>query len=133
LFAKSNPAEVNEKLIKAFRDAFPLAEKVEWQENGNHYLVHFTENAVLSEIEYDHDGHFLNSVRYFKDPDLLPLHLSWELHKKFADKTIFGVTETTSEYETLYYIKLEDKKDWITVKATSVGSMEVVEKYQKQN
>ena len=110
-----------------------MAEKVDWMENGDRYFVHFTENAVLSEIEYDHAGNFLSSVRYFKNPNLLPLQLSWELHKRFADKTIFEITETTSGSETFYYIKLEDKKDWTTVKSTIDGSMEVIEKSGKQN
>lgn len=131
-FANCKPLEINEKLIKAFRDAFPLAQQVEWKENGDHYFVHFTQDAILSEIEYDHDGNFLSSVRYFKNANLLPIHLSWELHKKYADKNIFGVTETTTDTDTLYYVKLEDKKDWITVKASADGTMQVVEKYGKQ-
>ncbi len=129
----NGPAAVNEKLIKSFQDAFPLAEKVEWKENGSNYIVYFKERTVLSEIEYDHDGNFIASDRYYKDASLLPLHLEWELHKKYANKTIFGITEMNTESETEYYIKLEDNKEWITVKSTSDGLLEVVDRVAKQS
>lgn len=132
-FAGKNPATINEKLIKAFQTAFPLAEKVDWNENGDHYFVHFKENNVISEIEYDHDGNFIESERYYKDVSLLPIHLAWELHKKFPDKTIFGVTETNTDDETDYYVKLEDSKGWITVKGSSDGICQVVERFNKQS
>ncbi len=129
--AADGPAAVNEKLIKAFRDAFPLAEKVDWKESGNHYLVYFRSNDVLSEIEYDQDGNFIGSDRYYKDVNLLPLHLAWELHKKYVGKTVFGVTETNSDSGTLYYVKMEDSKQWITVVGNSDGVLEVIERMAK--
>jgi hypothetical protein len=131
--AGKSPATVSEKLIKAFQTAFPMAEKVDWNENGDHYFVHFKENNVVSEIEYDHEGNFIESERYYKDVSLLPIHLAWELHKKFPDKTIFGITETNTETETCYYVKLEDSKGWITVKGFSDGLCQVVEKFNKQS
>ena len=130
--ASKGPATVSEKLIKAFQAAFPLAEKVDWNENGDHYYVHFEDHAILSEIEYDHEGNFIASERYYKSVDLLPIHLAWELHKKFTNKTVFGITETNTESETLYYVKLEDNKEWITIKGSSDGIIQVVEKFNKQ-
>jgi hypothetical protein len=99
---------------------------------SDHYFVHFKDHEVLSEIEYDHDGNFIASERYYKDADLLPLHLAWELHKKFADKSIFGITETNTETDTYYYVKLEDSKQWMTIKGSSDGIVQVVEKFNKQ-
>jgi len=130
--ANSNPSAVNEKLIKAFQAAFPLAEQVNWNETGDHYFVYFKDHDVLSEIEYDHIGIFIASERFYKSIDLLPLHLAWELHKRFPKKTVFGITETNTETETYYYVKLEDNKEWITVKGSPDGRMTVVEKFNKQ-
>ena len=131
-FANIGATTVSEKLIKAFREAFPMAEKVDWNENGDHYFVHFKNHEILSEIEYDHDGNFIASERYYKSADLLPLHLSWAIHKRFPNKTVYGITETNTETETYYYVKLEDNKEWITVKGTSDGIVKVVEKFNKQ-
>jgi hypothetical protein len=132
LLAGNGTATINEKLIRAFQTAFPLAEQVDWNEQGDHYFVHFKEHEVLSEIEYDHDGNFIASERYYKSADLLPLHLAWELRRKFANKTVYGVTETNTETETYYYVKLQDNKEWITVKGSSDGSVQVIEKLNKQ-
>jgi hypothetical protein len=130
--AKTRPAEINQKLIRAFQEAFPKAEGVEWKDNGERYVVHFTEKAIFAMIEYDHAGNFISSVRYFSDPYALPSLLSATLQRKYADKSVFGITEITTEEGRCYYIKLEDKKKWITVKATADGSTEVVEKIGKQ-
>jgi|SRR5450432_672221 len=127
----NDPATVNDKLIKAFRETFPQAKTVHWNENGESYFVHFQENAIASEIEYDHDGNFVESERYYTDADMLPLHLACELHKKFAGKTVYGVTETNTDTETFYYVKLQDDKEWVTVKGNSFGVTEVVEKFNK--
>jgi len=132
VLADDGAATVNEKLIKAFQAAFPLAEKVDWMENGDHYFVHFRDQDVVSEIEYDHEGNFLASERYYKDAGHLPLHLAWELHKRFLNKSIFGITETNTESETYYYVKLEDNKEWVTIKGSADGILFVVEKFNKQ-
>ena len=130
--AGKGPFTVNEKLIQAFQAAFPLAEKVDWNESGDHYFVHFKDHEILSEIEYDHEGNFLASERYYKSADMLPIHLAWALHKKFPNKSVYGITETSTEGETLYYIKMQDTKEWITVKGSSDGITQVIERFNKQ-
>jgi hypothetical protein len=124
--------EVNEKLVKSFQTAFPNASQVNWREQEDHYLVRFTQASVTAEIEYDHEGNFVNSIRYYKDAGLLPLNISWKLHKKFSDKTIFAITESSSTVETVYYVKMEDEKSLITVEATDGGSLTITEKVTKQ-
>jgi len=130
--ADHGPFTVSEKLIQAFQAAFPLAEKVDWNETGDHYFVHFKDHEIMSEIEYDHDGNFLASERYYTSADMLPIHLAWALHKKFPNKTVFGITETSTEAETLYYIKMQDGKEWITVKGYPDGISQVIERLRKE-
>jgi hypothetical protein len=132
VFAGNNDAVVNENLLKAFKAAFPHAEKVDWKDNGAEYFVHFSENAVTSEIEYDHEGNFISSERFYTDAGLLPLHLAWEIHKKFGDKTVFGISETNDGEETLYFVKLQDSKQWMTVEGSADGIIMVTEKFEKQ-
>jgi hypothetical protein len=132
VFAAKGPAAVNEKLILAFQHAFPQAEKVVWKENEDYYFVYFRDHDIQSEIEYDHEGNFIGSQRSYKSVDLLPLHLAWELHNKFTDKTIFGITEVNADSQSTYYIKLVDDKKWITLKGFADGTLEVVEKFDKQ-
>jgi hypothetical protein len=131
-FADNGLATINAKLLQEFQAAFPLAESVEWNETGDHYFVHFKDHQILSEIEYDHEGNFIASKKYYTSVDFLPIRLVWKLNKKFPDKNIFGVIETNTETETYYYVKLENSKVWVTVKCTSDGILAVVEKFNKQ-
>jgi len=112
--------------------SLPLAEKADWFESGNHYFVHFKEIAIISEIEYDHDGNFIASERYYKDAGKLPIHLAWEIHNRYPGKSVFGITELNTETDTLYFVKLEDGKEWITVKGSSDGILNVSERFNKQ-
>ena len=75
-------------------------------------------------------GIFLSSVRYYFEKDL-PLNIICKLKQKYPGKTVFGVTEMTTESEVNYYITLEDATSWMTVKTGTDGNMELVEKYKK--
>ncbi|MDP9040691.1 MAG: hypothetical protein M3N30_01840 [Bacteroidota bacterium] len=130
--ADSAPLTVREKLINEFKATAALAKKTYWNETVDRSFVHFKEHEVVSETEYDVNGNFIATVKYYKSADMLPRRLALELRKKFPDKTIFGITEITTETETCYYIKLEDSKKWITVKGSSNGFMALVEKLNKQ-
>lgn len=121
---------INEKLLQTFKQTFPDAEQVKWVEQTDKYIVNFKQNAILTKIEYDKDGNFLSSIRYYTERNL-PVSILCRLQKKFADKKVFGVTEMTTETSVEYYIKLEDETTWYTVKSNTDGNLQVVEKYKK--
>jgi hypothetical protein len=121
---------ISDKLLQAFHKTFPDAQQVKWAETEDRYLVNFKQGEILTKVEYDKDGNFLNSLRYYSEKNL-PVNILCRLQKKYADKKVFGVTEVTSEASVEYYIKLEDAENWITVKSNVDGIMQVVEKYKK--
>lgn len=121
---------ISEKLLQSFKQTFPNAQEVKWLETGEKYIVNFKENGILTKIDYDKDGNFVSSLRYYSEKNL-PLNILTKLQKKYADKKIFGVTEMTSDSNVDYYIKMEDDKNWITVKSNADGNFQVVEKYKK--
>jgi hypothetical protein len=121
---------ISDKLLQAFKQAFPDAQQVKWAEMEDKYMVNFRQGEVLTKIEYDKEGNFLSSIRYYSEKSL-PVNVLVRLQKKYADKKVFGVTEITSDNVVEYYIKLEDPNNWITVKSNADGNMQVVEKYKK--
>jgi len=123
---------ISEKMLNSFKKTFPDAQQVKWLEQADRYTVNFSENGVLTKIDYDKDGNFISSLRYYKEKNL-PINILCRLQKKYADKKVFGVTEMTSDASVEYYIKLEDDENWITVKSNADGNMQVVEKYKKAN
>ena len=123
-------AIISDKLLQAFKQTFPDAREVKWVEQADKYTVNFKQGDILTKVEYDKDGNFLNSLRYYSEKNL-PVNILCRLQKKYADKTVFGVTEVTSDAAVDYYIKMEDEKNWVTVHSDSGGNMRVTEKYRK--
>ena len=128
IFAKG--VTISEKLLQTFKQTFPDAEQVKWLEMSDKYTVNFKDNGVITKVDYDKDGNFISSVRYYYEKNL-PVNIICKLQKKYSDKKVFGVTEMTTESNVEYYIKLEDAKSWMTIKSNVDGNMEVIEKYKK--
>src|SRR5450631_3551711 len=125
-----NAKNVNEKLIQSFKESFPNAEQVAWEEFSGTYVVNFVDDGVRSNIAYEKDGTFLRSTRYYTERNL-PYYLLINIKKKYADKKIFSITEISTISHIEYYIKLEDAKVVTTVKVDSDGNLALVEKYRK--
>ena len=121
---------VSEKALKAFKITFTDAQNVVWTDADNVYTVKFLQNGINTFVKYDEEGNFISSRRYYAG-EQLPLDIQCTVKKKFADKTVFGVTEYTLGDEVNYYIKLEDAKTWTTIKIDNTRNIEVTEKYRK--
>ena len=121
---------ISEKMLQTFKKTFPDAQQVVWSEQGDKYTVNFRQDEILTKVEYDKDGNFLNSLRYYGEKNL-PVTILCRLQKRYGDKKVFGVTEMATESSVEYYIKLEDAENWITVRSNIDGNMQVVEKYKK--
>jgi hypothetical protein len=123
-------ATPNEKVLKVFKATFISPEEVTWYDYADYYDVSFVQSGIRSSVKYDKEGNFMSSIRYYGEQNL-PINIVCQLKKKFADKKVYGVTEMTNADEINYYIKLEDDKNWITVKVSGNGQMTSVEKYKK--
>jgi hypothetical protein len=126
----ANTPKVSEKALKAFKATFTDAENVVWTDAADLYVVKFTQQGINTFVKYDEEGNFVSSRRYY-NAEKLPVDIQCKLKKKYADKSVFGVTEYTVGDEINYYVKLEDAKNWITVKIDNARNMEVTEKYEK--
>lgn len=123
-------ADIDGKTLQLFKQTFPNAEQVKWTEQAEKNTVNFKDDGILTKIDYDKDGNFISSVRYYTEKNL-PINVLCKLQKKYGDKKVSGVTEMTTDNSVEYYIKLEDDKYWTTVKSNSDGNFQVVEKYKK--
>ena len=121
---------ISDKLLQAFRQTFPDAVQVKWTEEPTRYTVSFKQNEILTKVEYDKDGNFVSSLRYYSEKNL-PVTVLCQLQKKYPGKTVFGVTELATDASTEYYIKLVDDRNWTTVRSDADGNMQLVEKYKK--
>jgi len=123
-------AGVDDKVLKSFKETFPKAEQVKWEEFSDNYVVNFVEMGMRERISYDKDGNFINATRYYNESHL-PLNVLFKIRKKYPAQKIFGVTEIESDVSIEYYIKMEDDTNWTTVKSDGGGNLQVIEKYKK--
>lgn len=119
-----------EKVLDAFHKTFPLVDKVSWSESGHSYWADFTQNDVITKVNYDQKGNIITTFRYYYENNL-PLMILGKLKKKFSGMKIFGVVEQSSEQGVIYQITLQGEKDWIIVQGTSSGNLDVEQKFNK--
>lgn len=126
---------VNEKLIESFKTSFPKAGQVHWQETSKNFIVTFVEADTRSRAYYNKDGDLMQLIRYYKNAQA-PFVVLHAIQTQFNGKKIFGVTEVTTtdarkNVETAYYVKLEDERNWTTVKVDVYGNAVVTQKFRK--
>ena len=120
----------NEKVLKAFNETFVKATDVVWHEMQNVYEANFKQSEITTRAIYDVNGNLLRTTRYYSEENL-PINIISKLKKKFAGRSVFGVTESTTDDEVAYYITMQDEKNWYIVKADNWGTLELTTKYRK--
>jgi len=126
----ATPPDVNEKILKAFKQTFIYAEDVVWQEKDNSYQVNFWQGEINIRARYDEQGKLLGTIRYYYEKQLPPSVLA-KVKNKYSGKTIFGVTEVSSDEELNYFITLRDDKNWYTVKSDAFGNLQQTDKFKR--
>jgi len=98
------------KLVQRFNETFPNAKNVKWIDDKAGYFVSFSQNGNYNKVFYNKDGNFVYSLKYFSG-DALPVNIIMTLNDKYDAAKIIGVTELTTENNTVYSVKLskEDK------------------------
>ena len=126
----SNPPEVSEKVLKAFNETFMKATEVVWYEVQNLYEASFKQSEVISRAIYDQDGNLLRTTRYYSQENL-PINILTKLQKRFAGKSVYGITELSTDDEVSYHITMQDEKNWYIIKADNWGGLDLEKKYKK--
>src|SRR5580658_2659467 len=121
---------ISDKLLQVFQQTFPDAKQVKWVEEPGGYEVSFRQNDILTKVVYDKDAHYVSSLRYYSEKNL-PVSILCQLQKKYAGKTVWGVTEQSAESSTEYYVKLVDDRNWYTVRSDAEGNMQTIERFKK--
>ncbi|MES1215610.1 MAG: hypothetical protein ABUT20_08835 [Bacteroidota bacterium] len=124
-----NP-EINQKIIKSFNQTFIYAQDVVWQQKDDVYQANFWQGGINIRAKYDEQGNLLGTIRYYFEKQLPPAILS-SVKKKYAGKSIFGVTEVSSDEDISYFVTMQDDKNWYTIKSDAFGNLQQTEKFKK--
>ncbi|MEI9944210.1 MAG: hypothetical protein WDN26_08275 [Chitinophagaceae bacterium] len=128
--ATPTPSEVGEKVLKAFKETFSVAQDVTWQEYDDYVQANFRQDDIQVRAQYDEEGKLLKTIRYYNEKQLLPNIVS-KLKKKYAGKQIEGVTETSSDSEVSFVVTLKDSDNWYVVKSDVYGNLELNQKFKR--
>jgi hypothetical protein len=120
----------SEKVLKLFNATFSSPQEVAWYDNQDYYTVSFVQDGILTRVNYDKEGNFLSSLRYY-DKQNLPINIICQLKKEFEGLEVYGVTEVTSAIQVTYHITMQDEKNLVTAKVNSNGHISAVKKYKK--
>jgi hypothetical protein len=124
------PSEVNEKVLKAFKETFTDVQNLTWQEFDGYTQANFTVDKMQVRAQYAEDGKLLRTIRYYGERELMP-NIVNKLKKKYAGKEIAGVTESTSDDEVSFVINIKDEDHWYVVKTDIYGNFQQTEKFKR--
>lgn len=128
--ATNPPADVTERILKAFHATFRAARQVTWHEYNDYYQANFRIDEIQVRAQYSDDGTLLKTIRYYGESQLLP-NIAARLKEKYSGKLVHGVTETTSDQEISFVINLKDNDHWYVVKSDALGNLELVNKFKR--
>jgi hypothetical protein len=124
------PTDVNEKILKAFKETFTNATDVTWHEYEKYTQANFKQDDVQVKAQYNDDGVLIKTFRYYTEKQLLP-NIVAKLRKKYPGKEVAGVTELTSDEEVSFVINLRDDKNYYIVKSDIFGNLQQTDKYKR--
>lgn len=132
LLMASVAAAPGTKLIEQFKTTFPNAQNVKWTEDKQGYFVSFYQSGDFSKVFYNTEGDFVCSWRYSTGEDL-PTSIVMKMNKKHASAKILGVTELTTEHETMYEVKASKGTKLYSIVFSSHGTIMQETKFNNQN
>jgi len=124
------PSEINEKVLQAFKQTFTAAQNVTWHEYDGYTQANFDVEKVQVRAQYASDGKLIRTIRYYSEKELLP-NIVAKLKKKYGNKEIAGVTESSSDDDVSFVINIKDEKHWYIVTTDVYGNAQHVEKLKR--
>jgi len=124
------PSEINEKVLQAFKQTFTAAQNVTWHEYDGYTQANFDVEKVQVRAQYASDGKLIRTIRYYSEKELLP-NIVAKLKKKYGNKEIAGVTESSSDDEVSFVINIKDEKHWYIVTTDVYGNAQKIEKFKR--
>jgi len=132
LIIVSVAAAPGSKLIEQFKATFPNAENVKWAEDKDGYFVSFFQAGDFSKVLYNTAGDFVCSWKYSTGHEL-PTSVVMKMNKKYSEAKIIGVTELTTDDNTVYEVKAAKGSKLYCITFSSNGTIIEETKFTNQN
>jgi hypothetical protein len=128
--AAADPDPVSEEVRTSFKKEFPGAQVLSWSDVGELVKATFLYSGYRSEAYFNEEGELQGSVRniFYNQ---VPLAVSKEVDRKFADADVLEVSEITNPNGTSYIIRLESEKKKYKIQVDASGNTIRSEKVKK--
>ncbi len=132
-FGFINPGvNISPKALDAFNGNFNNVKNIKWVTGENTYTVYFEQNDIRTRIDYDKEGNFFSSMRYYGESNL-PFNILLKIKEKYKGKIIKIVTEVIDQDRILYSINAEDEDNVLVIESDSNAHTHIVKKFKKQH
>jgi len=125
-----SPASVSSKAAKYFKRTFKNVTDEKWYEMPDGYRANFTEKGIRCRLDYDKDGNWLHTIRYY-DEKKLPEDVRELVASGYPEYAITAVEEIKAPRDIKFYvIHLEGEKTWINIKVADneINELEKIKK-----
>ena len=125
------PDSVSTEIKSAFQKIFSSASDVNWKKVNNYYLATFKVNNQEATAAFNEEGQLMSASRSLTLSQL-PLIINLALQNQFPEYTFEkSVSEITIDGQSNYYIKGENEKRIIIIKANGSGNLNIESKRKK--
>jgi hypothetical protein len=122
--------DVSIRAQRNFMKQYKNVADARWVISGNGLLAaYFTEAGITCRRYYNRKGVYEYMIRYYKE-DKLHRSIRHLVRSQYYDFTISQVTEVSRSGNVAYFIDLEDKVSWKTIRVFD-NEMEVVDEFLK--
>ena len=122
---------INARAVKDFSKTYRVAGNASWFELKDGYQAKFQKDGITTKVYYDKKGRLVGSIRSYSE-DKLARNIRHQVKTSYYDYDIFYIYELTAGDKTIYFLKLEGKDEWKTVKMVE-GEIEETESFKKSN
>jgi len=123
----SEVADVDPRILSAFKKEFSFAQNVKWDIKGPFTQVNFSLNDQGIVAWYNAEAELVSTARNILYMQL-PLSVIRSLEQNYADASLFGIVEIIRNGETFYHIRADKKNKKLLLKATPFGNIEVIKR-----
>jgi hypothetical protein len=122
--------DVNINAVRDFTKKYKNATGVKWVKNENGPSVYFVMDGVKMRSSYNTKGRKEYVLKYY-DESKLPTEVRHLVRSTYYDYTIAIATEVVRNGNVSYLIKMENDKEYLTVKFDNAGEVSVFDRTTK--
>jgi hypothetical protein len=108
---------------------FPSLMDIKWYTEGNLDKIVFYRDSTTINVFMNRNGSVTKVVRYYTDPNELPVFLLAKLTERFPDHTLTAVIEEHDQDNINYLVNISNSSGWMQVHTDISGKFTVLRKF----